>query len=600
MLRCVLQEVSDDTQYQHLLGRFYMLENLIEEYPAEFTVNDVDFCQNSDVTGSNGADGIPQDSSDYVDEPMASNYVDTRASPTQHERGLNDVYSRATAILNFCKRLLNHSHAKVEKFARRMFYITARLQRRCSVLFYRILAMLDDVELNVQISLRRRLLRLSDEKSTKPFDCELTAHDVISGEPSRTDDVNEGSDGEYGPSVVVKRASITTDTVIATDRAPLYTTPVASGCSSPRCVSPSLASEHEPQQPGAVAAREFHEPVAPPNTPSKSHLRRQTPVRKARQSRDLESDTSVPPSDISDNQAHVLNTSFVSTETTSTGCTDSRSVSPRSTDDASGNVKVVSDDDVSSVSMPSLHMMSPRSVGSDSHNAAVTISRRKSTGSNVPDTAGKPGSSVPDTASKPGSSVPDSAPKPVPVAQVSLNTHLEHYHNDDTVIQLANLHLEESSTDGDTGQLGEVSSRFPSLVPQLPAQSAAVLAQADRHRKLSFMREPEYDGGEAPVTRTPCTSAGTSCDVSHVAPARSCTGSAESLHSYAMQHEESCVQALDVIDGDDGMVNVNVSVSQSTDNISVVVTSTVVHDEQKNEPASSEHQKHKESRYCVY
>ena len=144
IVRC--DDVSD-AHYSHLLGRFYILDALVEDFPAKFTADQTD-----DASTCFECDDVM-----CVHEQHSAS---AGAGDRHHSQ---TATCRCVATLKFSKAHLNYAHAKVKSFARRLFLVVARLQMRNDDLFRRVVSFLDDVDVNLQVHLRRRLLQSNED-----------------------------------------------------------------------------------------------------------------------------------------------------------------------------------------------------------------------------------------------------------------------------------------------------------------------------------------------------------------------------------------------------------------------------------------------------
>ncbi len=127
LVQCIVSEyVLDAVQWQWLLGRFYMLDKLLEEFPAHFMIRS----STDDLT---------------------------------HARDSVRNYDRVFSVLRFSKVAFGFSHTKASRMAKRIFYMTARLQAHNRSILKEIFDLLEDVETSIQVNIRRRLWRVAEE-----------------------------------------------------------------------------------------------------------------------------------------------------------------------------------------------------------------------------------------------------------------------------------------------------------------------------------------------------------------------------------------------------------------------------------------------------
>ena len=190
LLTCILEGYNpDNVHWQWLLGRLYMLDKLIEDSPVDFTI-----------------------------KPHT-------ASPSRVDPGAR--YDRIMSILNFFKPVLNHSHAKVGRMARRTFYLISKLQANNQGILQEISQLLSDVDQSIQVLLRRRLLKIL---------------------------------GEYQVVLQQEQQAVANDDD-EISLAPTIETPIASATSTPRCGSPTTSSS-----PVSSVGLSLI-PIVPPNSP---------------------------------------------------------------------------------------------------------------------------------------------------------------------------------------------------------------------------------------------------------------------------------------------------------------------------------------------
>jgi mitogen-activated protein kinase kinase kinase 1 len=197
-------------QWQWLLGRCYMLMRLLDEFPRDFTTR----------------------------PPCGAGVEMSSLEELMH-------YDRVMRVLSFTRMALDNSHQKVGKMARRLFYYTAKLQAHNSSMMKKITDMLDGLEINLQVHLKRNLLKVAAE-----FQVEKRVVDMMQR--------GEGS--------------INAESFDDSEPLPLYPTPIVSEASTPRSTSPSPPS---PQPQIKVTVNNFVQgnlnfvPKVPPNSPER-------------------------------------------------------------------------------------------------------------------------------------------------------------------------------------------------------------------------------------------------------------------------------------------------------------------------------------------
>lgn len=212
LLSCITQEYDSNTQWQWLLGRLFMLLKLLEEYPSDFVVQP-----------PNKSDG------DVRKSMSLDQYIN---------------YTRIMNILSFTKPALDNSHQKVARTARKVFYLIARLQAQNAGILKCVMDMLEGLSLDLQVHLKRRLLRMAAEFN-------IAQHVMNVMNPDFQDE---------------------------DDPSPLFTTPILSGNCSPRSASPSphISVTVNNFVSGSMNFPPFGH-MAPPNSPA----RRKGPIGKS-------------------------------------------------------------------------------------------------------------------------------------------------------------------------------------------------------------------------------------------------------------------------------------------------------------------------------
>ena len=218
LLACIVRRDDViDTHYSHLLGRFYILDALVEDYPREFTSeehhDDATYCLDCD---------------DVTCVQCASDVSKATQSPRvrfadESESAGACCANRAVMTIKFSKTHLNHAHAKVKSFARKLFLVVARLQLRNDPLFRCVVACLDDVDINLRVHLRRRLLQTPDDASA----LSESDADVSAQVERRACDVSADDDSDAKR---LSAASSSTDTSAEAQ---------TSAASTPRSLSPT-------------------------------------------------------------------------------------------------------------------------------------------------------------------------------------------------------------------------------------------------------------------------------------------------------------------------------------------------------------------------
>ncbi len=228
MLSCATQEYESSTiQWQWLLGRFSMLLKLIEDYPTEFVIQP--HVPTEDESTLNELEG----SSDSGDDKKGAHGGNIQMFKN---------HNKVSKVLTFTKLALSNAHQKVARIARRVFYMVARLQAHNSQVLNYVMNFLEGLDLNLQIHLKRRLLRMADEFNI----AQQEARCVQNGEESR-----DGDGAEDGESIQPFR------------------TPVISARSTPRSGSPTLSPQIAVPVNNFISGNITFLPTAPPNSPTR-------------------------------------------------------------------------------------------------------------------------------------------------------------------------------------------------------------------------------------------------------------------------------------------------------------------------------------------
>ena len=127
LLSSVLQEYDrEQVQWQWLLGRLYILDKLLDEFPQEFVV------KTELSSDSEGIKSLP-------------------------------IYHRAMKVLMFALNAIEYPHARVGKLGRRVFFVCGRLQLHSTTVFNDIIVLLNKLTTSMQARMKRRLMNVREE-----------------------------------------------------------------------------------------------------------------------------------------------------------------------------------------------------------------------------------------------------------------------------------------------------------------------------------------------------------------------------------------------------------------------------------------------------
>lgn len=121
-------DAVESLHWQWILGRFCMIERLLEEYCHEFTVS-----------------------------------LLSSSPESPHDDAISPDCSRTFSILRFCTFHMNFAHIKVSRMARRIFYYITRLQLNNEAVFEKACMLLDDVEPAIRRHMKRKLYSLLED-----------------------------------------------------------------------------------------------------------------------------------------------------------------------------------------------------------------------------------------------------------------------------------------------------------------------------------------------------------------------------------------------------------------------------------------------------
>ncbi|XP_077981126.1 mitogen-activated protein kinase kinase kinase 1-like [Glandiceps talaboti] len=139
VMRCIIASSNTGTlsaNWQWLLGRLYVIDRLIEEFPQEYSLGP---CQdNSDISNS-----------DNVTTPTYANQ------------------EFLLSVLKFAMPSISNAHMRVAKFAKRIVVNISRLVVHKSEIFGKVFDMLEDLPSTPGKRMKRRLLGVNEEYQTE-------------------------------------------------------------------------------------------------------------------------------------------------------------------------------------------------------------------------------------------------------------------------------------------------------------------------------------------------------------------------------------------------------------------------------------------------
>ncbi|KAH9515353.1 Mitogen-activated protein kinase kinase kinase 1, partial [Bulinus truncatus] len=240
VLKCVTEDYEiESVPWQWLLGRLYVLDRLLEEFPTEFVPRPEEAL---DASGAAEAD-------DEADVCAASGPCERRRSESSDGAGASN-YERLMSVAHFSVKAVCSTHMRIARMSRRVFLLSAKLGAHVQKVISELKALLSQIDSTSVASLRRKLDRIVEDFQLS----ERIVYELMHG---------SGKRGKLD--------------------SPCHT-PVDSPSSTPRCNSPENASVVNLDI-GAHSTLN-KEPSAPPSTPvmrSKRKLKRAIPRRSFRE-----------------------------------------------------------------------------------------------------------------------------------------------------------------------------------------------------------------------------------------------------------------------------------------------------------------------------
>ena len=208
---------TTDVSWQWLLGRLYIIERLVKDFPTEF---------------------LPRQRPDGASSESSLELIGA-TSKGDEERPQN--YDRLLTVAEFAVKAVSNQHARISRVAKRVFLLAARYAAHLESLVTEFFNLLNELDFTHKKSLKRQLEKIvADFQLSEQLGRHLNVHNLIDRESSPVD---------------------------STSVTPL---------SSPKCVSPatvlsdipSASSSIVPSEAsnGALIMSKYH-PLAPPNTP---------------------------------------------------------------------------------------------------------------------------------------------------------------------------------------------------------------------------------------------------------------------------------------------------------------------------------------------
>uniref|UniRef100_A0A2C9K5L3 Mitogen-activated protein kinase kinase kinase 1 n=1 Tax=Biomphalaria glabrata TaxID=6526 RepID=A0A2C9K5L3_BIOGL len=237
VLKCVTEDYDKDSvTWQWLLGRLYVLDRLLEEFPTEFVPRPEEA---RDAAGAAEAD-------DEAEIGAAAGPCEARRADSSEVGGASN-YERLMSVAHFSVKAVCSTHMRIARMSRRVFLLSAKLGAHVQKVILELKTLLSQIDSTSVASLRRKLDRIVEDFQLS----ERIVYELMHG---------SWKQGKLN--------------------SPCHT-PMDSPSSTPRCNSP----ENAPIDLG-VHPTINKEPSAPPTTPvqrSKRKLKRGIPRRSFRE-----------------------------------------------------------------------------------------------------------------------------------------------------------------------------------------------------------------------------------------------------------------------------------------------------------------------------
>lgn len=216
VIKCVTEDYNpSEVTWQWLLGRLYVIERLFDEFQNELLPRNPPEGKSGDETSSSVGAGIE-------DIPTISSH------------------DRLIAIAQFSVRAVTNSHMRICRMARRVFWLCARFAAHMDYIIEELERMVDQLDSNIALSMKRRLLRIVGEFQLS----EKLVHELTHGISKGSKHFDDSLDNSPG------------------------NTPV----STPRCNSPVNSYSDCQSEAGSVESKS--DLTVPPNTPIRYRRRR--------------------------------------------------------------------------------------------------------------------------------------------------------------------------------------------------------------------------------------------------------------------------------------------------------------------------------------
>lgn len=230
VVKCAAEDYDiDTTQWQWLLGRLYVIDKLIEEFPN-------DFLPRQQVPDSAGAS---------VEEPHTPEEAGAAAGemPSQDTQPSLVNYERLMSVAHFAVKAVCSSHMRVARMSRRVFLLSAKLGAHMDSIIDQLEELLNNISSSSVLSLKRKLRRIVSDFQLS----EKIVHELQHGSE------RFANGGKFESS---------------------NSTPMDSPVSTPRCNSPNTVASEDPNETGKSSTVSDKAPAAPPNTPTHRNRRK--------------------------------------------------------------------------------------------------------------------------------------------------------------------------------------------------------------------------------------------------------------------------------------------------------------------------------------
>ena len=222
-MRCATEDYDlNAIQWQWLLGRLYVLDKLMEEFPNEFLPR-------QEVPDSAGA---AEETAATPEEAGAA----AGESPRQEPQPPIVNYERLMSVAHFAVKAVCSSHMRIARMSRRVFLLSGKLGSHIDTVIDQLEELLNNISTSSSVmSLKRKLRRIVADFQLS----EKIVHELQHG-------CERLAGGRFESST---------------------STPLDSPVSTPRCNSPNTVLSEDPSEVGKTSG-EKPAPAAPPNTPT--------------------------------------------------------------------------------------------------------------------------------------------------------------------------------------------------------------------------------------------------------------------------------------------------------------------------------------------